>query len=708
LHKAGKLDVKTATRMQAYGWEPAEFIAYVNANPKMTAQVNYTRTQDDYLSNLENYGRSFTSKRGEHIPNIHGETTNIADPLDAMAAELSNTAYIASHTEFFDVSIQRWFETAKPLLSSEMQKMTADKAFAAYMAKGKYVGQNSEEIFIYNTANQIAEAMKVNDKESRVMLGVMRSLTEWAEDLPGGTKLETVGAWMRQADVVSWSKAFSFYSYFGFNGVQFFVQGMNAMNAAILHPVHGLKAAKAYAFLRAARTSDNPKVWKFIAKVNKWTSLGFGSEDDFLRLVKAVDRVGIVQNLETSSLYGMQLGKHSLTKGWFGTVKSAAAFPFKEGEEAARLVSFDIARREWIDSNPGKIWDTDEALREIMARQDVLTGTMTNANATWWQKDIYSIPMQFLAFPIKFTLNIANGVAGKGRTFTRKEALTLIAGNFFVFGSAGLLNTNIGQSVFGDALKDMTQEEKLFLSQGILALSLNAVGHAFDEDIKLAVGDRFNPLTFIPDLVKTIANLQEVGLLETLGGAAGGAVNRFGKGLGQIIDLYTINPDLSPERAGAAVKALLQTTSVGNNYFTAERAQNLHNQLANGKYRATDGEIFFKKYLGIDPATSIDYRSTMESNIDYTKRMKQEAKRLTDLRIKAAAALNQGDFNTYLVYKDQADVIKSSMRMKDQQEVERQVKTLDVFTDQEIEMRKFLLENFNSSKDKKMLISEGK
>jgi hypothetical protein len=72
------------------------------------------------------------------------------------------------------------------------------------------------------------------------------------------------------------------------------------------------------------------------------------------------------------------------------------------------------------------------------------------------------------------------------------------------------------------------------------------------------------------------------------------------------------------------------------------------------------------------------------------------------------AALNEGDFNTYLVYKDQADVLKSSMPLGDQQEVERQVKTLDVFTDQEIQMRKFVFESVNTSRNEVTLINEGK
>jgi hypothetical protein len=712
LYKEGKLDTQAAAKMQAYGWKPEDLIASIAQNPRVEAVVNYTRTDDDYLETLTSYGRSFTSKRGEHIPDVFGNTTNVVDPLDALASEIGNTAYMASHTEWFDVSIQRWFETAKPFLSPEMQKMTADKAFARYVTtKGSYVGQDKTELFVRRVADQIAEAMKVNDKESRQMLGLMKSLTESFEAKTG--KFENVGSFMRQTNWESFAKTFAFHCVFAFNPVQLFVQGANTVNAIAISPLHGLKAAKTYTFLRAALTSDNPDVWAKIAKTNKWASVGMESEEDFIRLVKAVDRSGLVENLQTSSLYNMQLGKHNLTKGFLsGDLGRASSFFFREGEEASRLVAFDISRREWIKANPGKVWDTDEALKEILVRQDMLTGTMTNANTAWWQKGLISIPAQFLQFPVKFGLNIVNSLFGGKRTFTQKEALSLIIGNLTLFGTAGLLGTSLAQSVFGDSIGELSEDQRLALSQGVIASAVSAVTSAFDEEgegAQLAIGDRINPLKFYVDFVKGLGNLEEAKALEMIGGPFFGMMQRVGLAGSQIKDLYVVNPDLSPEKASEAIKALVKITSVGNNYFQGVRAENLYNQHVSkgvGQYRFNDKELFYQKYFGIKPAAAVDFQSITESNIDYAKRMKKEAERITDLRIKALEAYRAGDTTTGEKYGNMVNILLSSMPINDRAEVESKTRTIDASTKLDEMLVEHMLERSGTSKKSTMVINQ--
>jgi hypothetical protein len=712
LYKEGKLDTQAAAKMQAYGWKPEDLIASIAQNPKVEAVVNYTRTDNDYLEALTSYGRSFTSKRGEHIPDVFGNTTNVADPLDALASEIGNTAYMASHTEWFDVSIQRWFETAKPFLSPEMQKMTADKAFARYVTtKGSYVGQGKTELFVRRVADQIAEAMKVNDKESRQMLGLMRSLTESFEAKTG--KFENVGSFMRQTNWESFAKTVAFHCVFAFNPVQVFVQGANTVNAIAISPLHGLKAAKTYMFLRTALASDNPDVWAMTAKTNKWSSIGMESEEDFIRLVKAVDRSGLIENLQTSSLYNMQLGKHNLTKGFLsGDLVRASTVPFREGEGASRLIAFDISRREWMKANPGKVWDTDEALKEILVRQDILTGTMTNANTAWWQKGLISIPAQFLQFPVKFGLNIVNSLSGGSRTFTRKEALSLIIGNLTLFGTAGLLGTSLAQSVFGDSIGELSEDQRLALSQGVIASAVSAVTSAFDEEgegAQLAIGDRINPLKFYVDFVKGLGNLEEAKALEMIGGPFFGMVQRVRLAGSQIKDLYVVNPDLSPEKASEAIKALVKITSVGNNYFQGVRAENLYNQHVSkgvGQYRFNDKELFYQKYFGIKPAAAVDFQSITESNIDYAKRMKKEAERITDLRIKALEAYRAGDTTTGEKYGNMVNILLSSMPINDRAEVESKTRTIDASTKLDEMLVEHMLERSGTSNKSTMVIKQ--
>ena len=711
-----------------YGWKEAELVEFLDKHRNFRIDVNYTRTEDDYLESLTSYSRSFTSKRGEHLKDVTGNSSDILDPLDALAAEISNTAYVATHTEWIDVSIKRWFETAKHILPPEIQTRSPDKAFSWYMnQRGAYFGQGQEELFIRRTADQIAEGMKINTKEQRVALGIMRSITEGLEEATNG-KFETVGSFMRQADIATWLKTFSFHTVFGFNPIQFFVQGLNAANAVIISPKHGLKAAKSYAFYRAALTTDNPAVIDGIASINKFTSLGLGSTDDFKRTMSALQRTGLIANLNTSSLYGMNLGKHNLMEGAISKVSRGSSFFFREGEEAGRIVSFDIARREWIEANPGKIWDTDEALREILVRQDALTGTMTNANAAWWQKGAASIPAQFMQFPIKFALNLMNATfKGKTRTITRGEALKLVTGNVLLFGSAGLLGTKLVTSIFGDSLQDLSEDEKLLLSQGLVASVIDATSQAFtDEELKLAIGDRVNPLkTYVEGggavlsaaggvigLGDGLSSLSDPGLWETLLGAPGGALKRAHDTIGKIGSLYVVDYDVTPEKLGESIKMLMQVPSVGRNFFTAEGAENLYNAMVkNGtvQYKLTDKELFFKRYFGIDSVTASDYRSLKESDFQYESRMRSKAKALSQLRLEVLKAYNRNDEESARMWKGVVDAAMLSLKEADRQKIESLIKTPD-FTgsDYQRAYNEFILRNPNSSRSIPFIVQENK
>lgn len=719
---------QVAKMVGVYGWKESELVDFLEKHRNFRIDVNYTRTEDDYLESLTSYSRSFTSKRGEHLKDVTGNSSDILDPLDALAAEISNTAYVATHTEWIDVSIKRWFETAKHILPPEIQTRSPDKAFSWYMnQRGAYFGQGQEELFIRRTADQIAEGMKINTKEQRVALGIMRSITEGLEEATNG-KFETVGSFMRQADIATWLKTFSFHTVFGFNPIQFFVQGLNAANAVIISPKHGLKAAKSYAFYRAALTTDNPAVIDGIASINKFTSLGLGSTDDFKRTMSALQRTGLIANLNTSSLYGMNLGKHNLMEGAISKVSRGSSFFFREGEEAGRIVSFDIARREWIEANPGKIWDTDEALREILVRQDALTGTMTNANAAWWQKGAASIPAQFMQFPIKFALNLMNATfKGKTRTITRGEALKLVTGNVLLFGSAGLLGTKLATSIFGDSLQDLSEDEKLLLSQGLVASVIDATSQAFtDEELKLAIGDRVNPLkTYVEGggavlsaaggvigLGDGLSSLSDPGLWETLLGAPGGALKRAHDTIGKIGSLYVVDYDVTPEKLGESIKMLMQVPSVGRNFFTAEGAENLYNAMVkNGtvQYKLTDKELFFKRYFGIDSVTASDYRSLKESDFQYESRMRSKAKALSQLRLEVLKAYNRNDEESARMWKGVVDAAMLSLKEADRQKIESLIKTPD-FTgsDYQRAYNEFILRNPNSSRSIPFIVQENK
>jgi hypothetical protein len=66
-----------------------------------------------------------------------------------------------------------------------------------------------------------------------------------------------------------WARTIAFHSFFAFNPVQFFMQGMNAFNAIAISPIHGLAASKTSTLYGIALMSDQESIWRNTAKFNK-------------------------------------------------------------------------------------------------------------------------------------------------------------------------------------------------------------------------------------------------------------------------------------------------------------------------------------------------------------------------------------------------------------------------------------------------------
>jgi hypothetical protein len=244
LHKAGKLTIQEASRlMQPYGWRPEEIIDALDSGRFGTdfkVEVKYNRTDDDYVTEAIGLSSNFSSKRGDKVLSVFGkDTVNTVSPLDSVAAEIGNTAYVASTTEWRESHIQRWFNTFADDLPANVRDMTPDNAFR-YMLnnKGMYVGQSKRLTVAEKVQDYIIAQMNIPTKEEKEYLGFMRMISESIEGKVGGKPVMKLGAALRATkDYPTWARTVAFHSFFAFNPVQFFMQGMNAFNAVAISPV---------------------------------------------------------------------------------------------------------------------------------------------------------------------------------------------------------------------------------------------------------------------------------------------------------------------------------------------------------------------------------------------------------------------------------------------------------------------------------------
>jgi hypothetical protein len=445
----------------------------------------------------------------------------------------------------------------------------------------------------------------------------------------------------------------SFHSFMGaFNIKHLFMQGMNAFNAIAISPIHGLAAAKTGTLYGLAMASDNERVWRQIAKANKLTNLGLGmSEDEFVESVRLLQRSGLLDGIQFNSMWGAEGGKFGLFNKGTRIASKVSATPFNLGDGYSRIVSFDIARREWKELNKGKPWFTDSALTEILARQDDLTQNMTRANRATWQEGWKSIPFQFTQYQIKVAMNLINsvyaGVTGKKtRAFTVKEAALLFMGHTLFLGFAGWGVWNVAQGLlpdewFEENVTNMPDAERIALQQGIIAGGIYALSGG---DISLGIGSTFGTFNYYKELYEGIVDPEKT-LFEALSGPGGFAILRwFGKAGDTLGILY--DRGITPESSRDMLRELGTGFSSINNAYKAYIAHNTNNMIRSnsGKamYEAGEAELFFES-IGIPSSKRFELDQTITSNKKRAEEIRKLGNEVAKHMMLHQVALNNGD-----------------------------------------------------------------
>ena len=690
LHAKGALTLTEASRlMQPYGWKPEDFVAALDNNQYGTnfkLEVKYNRTDDDYVNEAIGMSTNFSSKRGDKVLSVHGEdANNTLSPLDAIASEIGNTAYVASVTEWRESHVIRWFNTFVDDLPANVQSMSPDQAFA-YMLnnKGFYVGQSQRLATAEKVQEYIISQLNIATKEEKEYLGFMRMISESIEGTTSNKGVAKFGAALRATkDYPTWARTIAFHSFFAFNPVQFFMQGMNAFNAVAISPIHGLKAAKSSALYGMALMSDNENIWQAVAKTNKLTNLGLGmSEEEFVEVVRAVRRSGLLDGMNTTSLYGAETGKYGIFNGVRRNIGAVSATPFNAGEGYSRLVSFDIARREWMEANPGGAWWTDDNLVKIIERQDDLTQNMTQANVATWQQGWKSIPAQFVQYQVKLMMNIVQSLLGNTRVFTQKEAIQLLVTHAIVMGTAGNFMWPFRDLITDVLPEDMDEEERLYVQQGVVA---GMIASITDGEAKLAIGSRFNTFKFYEDVVKGLLD-PEKSFMEIAAGPSGFTALRILGGFGEAVSIITKAP-MSQETLNIAFTEIGKNSfSFFNNIQKSRIAMANHNVVMStggkGMFRVTDTEAWLLGF-GIPPVAQEDLSVMYESKKAHADEIKEASKAVAKHSMLALTALRNGDDMSHKTHAAIVQVILHSYTGEDLRTLYKEAYKVEAFTQYE-------------------------
>ena len=657
-HRAGRLTPQRAEELLTPWNENIEEFLTRAANGDFDNVVgaygHVTRNKEDYLRDYSTFAtgaRAFNKSRGAQLSKVDKEDRrNTLSPFESLQAEITNVSRVASITQWRDAAIQRWFNEVSDYLDPQTRSLGPEKAFFAQTEKGKYIGSDENRKFAQDVENYVQLQLGMRTKEEQIYEGIATVTADALDNLGSkNSRVWPLGSVLRNAAPIDFLRTYNFHMLLGFfNPAQLIVQTQNLVTMTAVSPKHGLQASKTALLLRVALASDNEAVWRKMATFDNLSSLGLSDVNEFVESVRAIRRSGLLDGINSTSLYTAEEGKFFVFRKNMERVKGASGFFFNRGEEITRLGAFEVARREFVEANPGAMWFNDEGLKAILARQDDLTQNMTRSNIAAYQRGILSIPAQFLQYNLKLLANMTGGFATKGgRGYTRAQSARILATHLVAYGVAYNGLGMFLEELVGSAIpEDWDEEKRLYISQGAIAGLVNSLSLATTgEQTALGLGQRLGTFGFFSDFLNDLSS-EDSSFLEVFAGPSVQAAKTVGA-LYDVGKLWVTSPMTYDAKGIASLQMLMQNSSATlSNATKAYIAMNHYNTLMSrsGKPLAqvSNSELFFQA-LGIPSAATSDLNKLYITKQDYEKRLKELVTEVRLYQQKASDAYAKGD-----------------------------------------------------------------
>ena len=448
---------------------------------------------------------------------IHGYGSGKFKQIDSLVSVERDFAkginYIAER-EYSYKAIEGFLKGAKANGAITNLDQIKDRPFVQQLKEAEFANSKTGDLFrterrvIMNRLNETNEFAQAWDRR-------MTGFGEFIFEKTKG-KVDVIDKMSFRPDVAL--RSFAFDLKMGlFNIDQLIVQGSAALSIMAVAPVHGLKAAASYLPMRIAMINTNPEVLKALYQRSK-TFIGM-PEKDFLEVVDYMYKSGrfqVNQNIsEINSTYDM-------TRGVIRNIRESGRVFFNEGDRIGRLMSTNVAYREFRKAYPTLDIATESGYRImddfITKRSDVLTMNMTRASAAPWQQGFWSLPTQWLGYQARLMENIFFS-----RNLTGGERARLGLSQIAFFGAAGVPFASMGLNAFVDQTSEgINKDLYTTLRYGILDLVLsNATGEDTALGGRLGTGEGLNQL---------FEDIMDKNFVEILGGPAGSIAYDSGMG----------------------------------------------------------------------------------------------------------------------------------------------------------------------------------
>jgi hypothetical protein len=315
--------------------------------------------------------------------------------------------------------------------------------------------------------------------------------------------------------------------------------------------------------------------------------------------------------------------KNAVRRAGSAAINAPQKVGFEAGERANVMLHWLVARRRWMDRNPGKDWKTPLARDQIHAEQRAISMNPNAAGKMGYQDwgtalgGISSIFMQFFSHPHKTVMQVMPQMLGGSRVFTASEKAKIAGANFIFFGAAfAPFMNDILDTIADEAEWDIDPDTWKQIKNGVTDTAFNRLlTMATGEEQDVGFSATFNPTTGVQAAWDNAYGfiMKDADFKPDLFASAA-VLSKFGKTAATISTVWEQPEDMPLEKISQSFDQILEIAPGWNQYVKAKIIINqgiLKSQGGRHIGKATDTEAIFKLF-GWTLGEEQDYYDALE------------------------------------------------------------------------------------------------
>lgn len=587
-------------------------------------QVQYTQERDsEQMHALSDVG-------SKNNPIFKYEPAKLVSPITTMNRTLSRIVNSTFMDDYKIFSVESWVQQAKHWLDMRGRDPTdVERSPFFYFNHPNWLPGTPEDIKaqLMNIKFKTDQLVGIPSKVDTFLHSAAQALADSVYKLGGPKALPLDPSWLlpKLRDPFRFMRSIVFNEKMGlFSVPQFLVHAMTYANVmGIAGPKNASAGAIGALMHGYASVNSSPEIIEQLSRLAEKMGWAPGAMKE---AYDTVQRTGFMNVAGEHAFMDAPMANRVIQNGGTTFLDAGQIF-FHGGVKSLRAGSWYTAFKEFRDLHPtGAI--TDDDLKRILSRADLLSHNMTRASASSLTTGIMSVPAQFYTYQLRLFEMMMPFAGGR---LTTLEKTRLFGVNAALFGIP--VATGIYGNVFSDNLRKFAQDnnyvvgdkflQSLAMEGGLSSLGALVSGNG---DISKGnfynVGDRYGakfPIEETLDGDKTIWQLFGGASLQSLSNTWAQSSGLRAVGMGLITGHIEALGELTPEDGIGPLKEITSVNSV-NHIIAATRYGNWMSKNNAVLHPASLGNAIFEAATGLSEQRDTDMwtmSQTLKANKEF-------------------------------------------------------------------------------------------